>query len=248
MFKVCKKLIVVCMLAVVLISGGKECGVFAGTSSDWKYVTVYGHDYKFNSCMQERYFVSGNTVEAIAEARIADNRVIYAGYIGAQARLYTEEGYLKHSSEMVYNDVTVDVYAYSDATSDSGYFYSQSRVCFYNGNGYDYFTAYRSPNLAVPASLVNLEYERNDNNETFGSGLLTELLGVEPDYIAAIGIDGTKGYIRTNELYTVPTSPEEAIATMQQERKDKTIPLYDIDGNIIGSFMVTVVVQESLSE
>lgn len=225
----------------MLVSGWREHSVFASTASDWQYVTVYGHEYKFNSRMQDRHFISGNTVEAVAEACIADKKVITAGYIGAQARLYTADGYLKHSSEMVYNDDAVNVYAYSDATSDSGYFYSQSRVCFYNGNGYDYFTANRSPNLAVPASIVNLDYEKNDRNETYGSGLLAELLGVEPDYIAAIGINGVRGYVRADELYTIPSSPKDAALMMQQDRENKIIPLYDINGNVIDGFVVTVV-------
>lgn len=244
MMKAAKRVLAVCLLVTVLLLGLDEHIVSAITSSDWQYVTVYGHTYKYQSSIWDRHFASGNTIEAVAEASIADSQPIQTGYIGVQARLYSaEDGQLKYTSNLIYSTAS-SITAYSDATSDSGYFYSQTKALFYNGNGYDTYIANQSPNMAVPASYMNLKYETNCNGETYGSGLLAEYLGAEPDYIAATGIGGINGYVRTKELSPIPASPDDAALMMQQRQSDRIIPLYDCSGNIIGSFIVTAVTQK----
>lgn len=61
----------------------------------------------------------------------------------------------------------------------------------------------------------------------------------EPELIQAIGIDGTTGYVKKEDLNgPQPKSPEEAVR-LTNEAKPREIPLYDVNGKtIIGKFIV----------
>lgn len=161
--------------------------------------------------------------------------------MGAQARLYTSSGALKHSSSMVYNDnPVINIFAYSPRTSSSGYCYSQTKASFYNGNGYTTYTANKSPNAAVSTSLSNIdEYNVSTSNKTYGSGLLAEIIGEDPDLISAIGISGVEGYVRSDDLVPTPSSLEEAVSASNIVYSDRIIPLYDLSGDVIGEFVVS---------
>ncbi len=231
----------VLLIGVMLLSS--SLCVHADTSSNWQTATVYGYSYDYRSSLWNRYFNSGNTIEAVAEVFTSNRKNAPAGYMGAQARLYTSSGTLKYASSMVYNDTAViNVYAYSERATSSGYFYSQSKVNFYNGNGYTSYTANKSPNAAVPSALnSNIEYSVNVNNETYGSGLLADALGIEPDLIAAVGRDGIEGYVRSEDLAPTPSNPEEAVVMAERAKTDRTIPLYSLEGEVIGEFVVNAV-------
>ena len=118
-----------------------------------------------------------------------------AGYMGVQARLYTSNGTLKLSSSYVYNSTAIiNELAYTSETSSSGYFYSHTQVKLYNGDGYNTYNAYKSPNIAAPTSLDIFmdSYGVTKNNEIYGSALLAEIIGQEPDLILAVGTDGLR--------------------------------------------------------
>ncbi len=72
------------------------------------------------------------------------------------------------------------------------------------------------------------QYPVNANGESYGSTLLFDIVGEEPDLIQAEGMDGTEGYVRKTELY----------ADYNLGSEDILIPLYDINGTEIGSLMV----------
>ena len=66
-------------------------------------------------------------------------------------------------------------------------------------------------------------YPANDAGETYGSVLLADFVGEDPDLLAAVHQDGVSGYIRSDD-YTDTTT--------------NSIPLYDQEGNVIGSFQL----------
>jgi len=73
----------------------------------------------------------------------------------------------------------------------------------------------------------NHQYQVNQFGESYGLAVLVDIVGEEPDLIAAVGINGTDGYVRAEELsdyYDV--SSDEVVF----------IPLYDVDGNEIDTF------------
>nr|WP_281054652.1 M56 family metallopeptidase [Thermosediminibacter oceani] len=92
--------------------------------------------------------------------------------------------------------------------------------------------------LPKPKEISNYQYQVNEYGETYGPAIYAEFLGEEPDLIAAIGIDGTFGYVRSSDLKTPdPRTPEEAVA--QNKLGARLIPLYDKDGRtVIGQFKV----------
>ncbi|WMJ77477.1 MULTISPECIES: hypothetical protein [unclassified Sedimentibacter] len=73
----------------------------------------------------------------------------------------------------------------------------------------------------------------NENGQTYG--LESE---DSPDLIAAQGIDGTYGYILSNDLYGPEFStPEEAVNWQEKHNGKRVIPLYASDGKtVIGEF------------
>ena len=73
----------------------------------------------------------------------------------------------------------------------------------------------------------NGQYPVNVHGETYGSGLLYEIVGEEPDLIEAVGTDGTEGYVRTEELHPFYDV---------EEGEDILIPLYNVNSEEIGSF------------
>jgi hypothetical protein len=84
------------------------------------------------------------------------------------------------------------------------------------------------------------EYKVNDSGQTYGSNMYATSPEEEPDLIQARGIDGTRGYVKYEDLNgEEPKTPEEATAYMEAKQKNKKIPLYDIDGKtVIGEFQI----------
>lgn len=87
------------------------------------------------------------------------------------------------------------------------------------------------------------EYQRNDSGLTYGSAAKAISPETEPDLIAAVGDDGTKGYVYTKQLNYQPQfkSPDEAVAWQRENGgKAVTIDLYDQTGKTkVGTFTVT---------
>ena len=98
------------------------------------------------------------------------------------------------------------------------------------------------------AKLVEIvgasEYSVNSKGETYGSSLLTSVVGVKPDLEAAIGTEGQNGYIRERDTIwgkwkdSIRT-PQDALRYMEYldtQPSEYLIPLYDFEGNVIGDF------------
>jgi hypothetical protein len=63
---------------------------------------------------------------------------------------------------------------------------------------------------------------------------------VEPDLTLAVGDDGVVGYVLSTDLTPVFASPDEVAEWLEEHppTEDRKIPLYDKDGNVIGTFTV----------
>jgi len=63
---------------------------------------------------------------------------------------------------------------------------------------------------------------------------------IEPDLTLAVGDDGVVGYILSTDLTPVFASPDEVAEWLEEHppTEDRKIPLYDQDGNVIGTFTV----------
>ena len=91
--------------------------------------------------------------------------------------------------------------------------------------------------LLASASPV---YKINENRQTYGTIEYASNIEECPDLIAAIGDDGTEGYVLASELSGVrPASPEEALALNNKIWDTREINLYASDGrNVIGKFTI----------
>ena len=87
---------------------------------------------------------------------------------------------------------------------------------------------------------MNGAYPVNSKGETYGSRLLARITGYEPDLVSAIGTEGQSGYVRIEDLRgPVIHTPEEAVAyTKSLSDAPQMIPLYDLEGGVIGEFAI----------
>lgn len=77
--------------------------------------------------------------------------------------------------------------------------------------------------------LVDGEYPRNSKGETYGPLALEGLLGYVPDLIAAAATNGKEGFVRQEDFMVMP-------GTVVEIGKSYMIPVYDLEGNVIGEF------------
>lgn len=104
--------------------------------------------------------------------------------------------------------------------------------------GAGFLHAAATGNLANPSEGPDPVYEVNELGMTYGSALDATSPDNEPDLIKAFGVDGTVGYVRSEDVnLPAPATREEARA--QQDIGATWIPLYAVDGTtVIGEFKI----------
>ena len=253
-FFVCRSQVINILITCVLLVSLIPITSFANTSSSfYKTPTINGYNYSFTSEVWDRYNPNGGgyTAEAVSAIKADDN--VPEGYMGGQARLYNSSGALEASSSWTYNTSKISlIWVYSPRISTDGKYYAQNKAEFYNGDGYDRYTGYKSPILTLSSSsslkatktyeginsfMLQTKYAVNSRGETYGSSLSEYAIGVEPDLISAIGTNGIEGYVKADDLSPTYSSTEEAIEQNGKNGDIRTIPLYDVDGTtILGEF------------
>ncbi|MET3207360.1 UNVERIFIED_CONTAM: hypothetical protein ABIC26_000294 [Paenibacillus sp. PvR008] len=198
--------------------------------------TVYGTTYVYRSVLS-----IGGGASAWTLVTTNSGDPVPMGYMGVQGRLYNSENSLIRSTDWKYTTKsTSGIQVQTDYLSASGNYYSYGAVDLYNGNGYTRSYAYKTS--IGTQSIGGSSYDVNENGETYGSGVMAAKTGVDPDLIASVGIDGTSGYVRSEDLNSNHAStPEEALKIQQEigEQVSKIIPLYDKDGKtIVGKFVI----------
>lgn len=87
-------------------------------------------------------------------------------------------------------------------------------------------------------SLINGNFPKNVRGETYGTALMAEVVGEMPDLQAAIGTNDQEGYVRTSDLsHPKFETPQDALEWQKTQPDSYYIPLYDFQGNEIGSFL-----------
>lgn len=228
--KIKTKGIVSLFLAIALLAG--TClSASALINSDWKSKTVNGKTYQYRaslSILSDRLYAA-TTIQSLSGT-------VPGGYMGAKAVLY-KNGKATSSDDIYYEDDTTSsltVYKYSYT---NGTYYSQGVVAMYNGSGYTTDTTAATANGTYSLDS-NDGYQVTENGETYGSGVLADVYGEFPDLIEAIGVNGVEGYVRFEDFIYLPETPEEAIA-YSQSNENKYIPVYDLDGNVIDTFLLS---------
>lgn len=91
-----------------------------------------------------------------------------------------------------------------------------------------------------PEKIQAQVYLKNENGQTYGSGLNAISIDTLPDLISAVGVDGTNGYVHSVDLIPPLAKTKEEALALQSKRKVgdiRKIPLYAVDGKtVIGEF------------
>ncbi|MBU5442748.1 peptidase [Paenibacillus sp. MSJ-34] len=230
--------------------------VFAWTESN-PYPTGVHNGYSYNITSITYVYGSGSNanIRAMTDINKSDSSPsgnVPAGYMGAQARIYNEKGELYESSEMKYNPSPTVRWSVETSGWKGEKFYSQGKAMFYNANGtYTEYTAYKSPlgeatfiQNSKQIDYIKDKYAMNINGDTYGSAVSSN---TDPDLILAVGTNGISGYVKSSDLVPEVDSPEAALE--QNKTSDRTIPLYDVNGETqIGVFKLVTIENELLPE
>lgn len=220
------------------------CSIGASAAGDAEYdskVSTFseaGYNYKAWSTL---YVGSGYRAATYIQVT---NGNAPAGYMQYQARLYDMNGDELRTSQTRTNasatnlDVVTTTSAPADAAYSRGWVAvkdSQGNYVVKNLNATETIARGRS---AAETDIVDAlkdtldtdgQYPVNQNGESYGSALLSDIVGEEPDLIAAVGVDGVRGYIRPEESHAIYNVPID---------QDVPIPLYDVNGNVIGTYLL----------
>ena len=170
------------------------------------------------------------------------------GYMGLSAQLCDDSGQVLANADRTYN-TTSENFHYRVSpwvnTSSSVVMYGTGTVYLYTGSGYESYPVPQTARVSRTAAsltgtLEDGQYPTNDSGKTYGSVLLAEAVGEQPDLIAAVGTEGQSGYVLAEDLNgPAVNTPAEAAAYMEALPAERMIPLYDVDENVIGSFRIT---------
>lgn len=179
---------------------------FAGVGN-YSYETVNKIKYYFYSSTygNDDLAWSGTTVGTV------DHVNVPGGWMGVKPKLYNSNGKLVFSSEWYFSEkACAEIYCRAGETSDKGTYYAVGNVKLYNSNGgYDSFNTMRSPYVTLSSESEDIEIERNNNGEIYGSEYFLNQIGIQPDLIATIGDNGIHGFVKNSDLNydLTPASP-----------------------------------------
>ena len=198
---------------------------------------------------------SGTYTTVMAATRITVGEpyhAVDAGTLGASADLYDQYGNLIESSPRATNtgksnDCISPSAKYSPAVAEN--YYAGGFTYVWTGTDYHEESTYNTPVLYVNPS----SYAVNEAGQTYGSASNARSTSDRPDLIAAIGTNGTPGYVYNSDLMKdSPKTPAEAIAQQEAYAKlsenwdgetpiiVRTIPLYAVDGEtVIGEYEIS---------
>lgn len=240
-----KLLSIISIVCILLF--GVSVVTYAATSvaqSTIKTSTLLGYSYDYWATV-----ASYDDPEAIAATMVlCDGTTAPTGYMGAIARLYNSVGVMCKSTSWTYNSSAaagVSVQTPYNSYPYRGTYFAKGQIKLYNGNGYNTYDTNQTPYVSNNTTLASqsttniINYQINENGETYGSGLYSDVLGKEPDLISAYGIDGTFGYVRAKDFDSNANTPEKAIEQQNMNKGSRKIPLYEKDGKtVIGVFEI----------
>ena len=176
--------------------------------SDYADVTAGSKAYQVQSIL---YQDSTRTFRASTWVETKDSSKVPANYIGVKAELMSDDtGDAIATTAWKYNSTTdYFMYAVTPKTTSSDLVYSRGQYKLYTGTthktGYAPETTYVGSSRMIPKNILSTlnadgTYPKTASGLTYGSARLAEVVGMEPDLIAARGSDGTRGYVKNVDL------------------------------------------------
>ncbi len=241
----------------ILLACALFVGILQFTASATTNGVYAGNEYRGEGTyiLSNRSEYKGFSILTVSDSFQASTQILFSRdletvppsvnikYLAYQARLYTLSGLSASSkvekSTTTYLPVVKTSAWYGDQATSRGWVeYHQT-----NGTGGTMFlnpspTISKNRFAAVEECILEslkgslsetFQYPVNQSGESYGSGLMAEIVGEEPDLIEAVGVNGICGYVRAEELeadYDVP--PEE----------DVIISVYNLDGLEVDTFVL----------
>lgn len=245
---IAKKMTALVLVFVTMIACMTSAFAAGPTATD--YETVNGVRYKITT---DLYLDGGRKYRGAVYVSTTDQSRVPARTIYVQAEIYdiTSTNAVKWS-DWKFNETT-DYFSYAVTP----YYYSDNlvraagNVQIKNGTSFEYFTAPSTGYDKNPSRSVNISdklkstldangnYPKTINGETYGSGLLSSIVGYKPDLISATGANGVSGYIRNEDASPkFVTEKDYELYKAKLEASGYKIPLYDLQGNVIGDFEI----------
>ncbi|WP_204791423.1 hypothetical protein [Oscillibacter sp. CU971] len=217
------------------------------------------------SQLKEKYssLYVGEDSSAWASAWLRDKagNTLSAGSLGVEARLYNKDGELCASTGMRYNTKPASFVSAVTTVSSEGYCsFGHIRTIYFKdfdsfrvendkrltaGDDFTYLpesNSYKFPDKLLAVLKENENgYPVNSLGETYGSALLVgynDNYTMPPVLLSAVGSNGVHGYVREADLSPYLATRKDAVAYMSKLEKNRILPLYDRDGNVIGTFVL----------
>ena len=238
-----KKRVLSLMLATVM------CMALAVTANAVEYDSGTSRFYGTGNCSYTAYSAlyddGGHRYRAATWVETMNGGNVAAGNMGANGRLYSASGTLLKDTGMMYNTSSYyfQVASLSSAISSPSGAYSWGEVDLYNGDHFISDTLYKTEIVGAARALAyqldDGNYPVSDKGKTYGSALLSEIVGYEPELISAVGTDGQAGYVKYEDVKKPDIeNPSEAVAYMQARPETYTVPLYNLQEEVIGEFEI----------
>lgn len=248
-FKGSKRFLAI-LLAMSLIFSINAMAYYESTP---RYLVAGGKEYKVSAILYQN---SSTSYRGSVWAETTDASNVNPGIIGCKAKLCDgATGDMIYEGSWSYN-TNSDYFHYSITPN---YYYTSSIIAggwvqLGTGTGFlqepvnntaviggnsssSYAKSMIESNYSLLSTLnSDMTYPTNENGETYGSSLLSYIVGKEPDLIAAVGTNGVRGYVRLNDDSPVITCEADVISYYESIKKYHSVPLYDYHGNVIGSF------------
>lgn len=228
--------IVMCMALTVTASADEY------DSANSKYYGTGNYSYIAYSAL---YADGGSRYRAATWIETMNGGNVAAGSMGANARLYNTSGRLLKETGMLYNTTSYyfQVATISNGVSASSGAYSRGEVDLYNGDHFIQDDLKKAETdeaaRALAYQLDDGDYPVSNKGKTYGSALLSEIVGYEPELISAVGTNGQAGYVKYEDVKNPDIeNPREAMAYMQDRPEVYTVPLYNLQEEVIGEFEI----------
>lgn len=207
------------------------------------YISFYGNGLSYIG-RSVLYDDGGGIYRVGGEIETENGAVMGRGTIGLMPQLINSTGSVIAVAPGKLNNSELPFFYYNPDRSfgASGPVACLALVSFDRGNRYDF--QLRATNVAGYSRSADLKaqiavlaettltedgaYPVNAAGETYGSVLLADMAGQNPDLVSATNQKGVDGYIRIADVPTIGL--DESAAAIQ------AIPLYDMNGDVIGSF------------
>ena len=231
------KLLATALCAALMLSSASAYEVQSSTKTS----TIEGVKYEYWASL---YVDSTNKYRAATWANRTDNKNIPSGTtVYTQAFLCNADGTAIDSTGFEPHDSgTSFSYAVTSANRTTEAVYSKGKVKISVNGDESLLTTSKTTNVGGSRSVLSADdfvaqladqtltadgqYPTTEAGKTYGSTLLSDIVGEEPDLISALGTNGRSGYIRSEDT------------DIEDDGQDHVIPLYSLDEEVIGSFVI----------